>query len=119
MGALSRYFQKIAAGDESRHAMGVRAWAESVEGAVPIANAPHRQQVRVAGVVRRLTVYPIAGREHLELEVYDGTGEVNAVLMGRRKVGGVTLATHVVIDGVIGEQHGELRMMNPKLDVRS
>ena len=118
MGALSSYFKKVAEDDESRHADNIQRWSESVAGAVRIADAPRRQQVRVAGVVRRMTVFPEQGREHLELEVYDGTGEVNAVLMGRRKIGGVTLATHVVIDGVIGEHHGELRMMNPKLDVR-
>ncbi len=118
MGVLGRYFEKVSEDDESRHAAGIQAWSESVGGSVRIADAPRRALVKVAGVVQRMTVYPQAGKETLEVEIYDGTGELTAVLMGRRKMGGVTLAAKVVVEGVIGEQHGELRMINPRLEVR-
>ena len=55
---------------------------------VRIADAPLRQRVRIAGVIRRITVFPMEGNESLEALVSDGTGEVTVVFMGRRGIGG-------------------------------
>jgi hypothetical protein len=52
----------------------------------------------------------------LEALVSDGTGEVVVVFMGRRGIHGLTLGTRVAVEGVLAEQRGELRMMNPRLE---
>jgi hypothetical protein len=36
--------------------------------------------------------------------------------MGRRAIGGLSLGTKVVLDGVLGEQRGVVRMINPRLE---
>ncbi len=36
--------------------------------------------------------------------------------MGRRGMSGFSLGTKVVVEGVLGEQRGELRMINPRLE---
>ena len=56
--------------------------------------------------------------ESLEALVSDGTGEVIVVFMGRRGIGGLTLGKRVVVEGVIGEQHGAVRDDEPAPRVR-
>jgi RecG-like helicase len=63
-----------------------------------------------------MTVFPMQGKESLEALVSDGTGEVVVMFMGRRGISGLTLGTRVVVEGVLAEQRGELRMMNPRLE---
>jgi hypothetical protein len=60
-------------------------------GSVRIADAPLRQRVKIAGVIRRLTVFPMKDNESLEAVVSDGTGEVVIRFMGRRAIGGLGL----------------------------
>jgi RecG-like helicase len=116
MGVLRRWLDRLTESDEERLAAEFRHWARSVPGAVPIAEAPRRQKVKIAGVIKRITVLPVGGHESLEALVTDGTGEAVVVFMGRRGIGGFALGTKVAVEGVLGEQHGELRMINPRLE---
>ena len=72
--------------------------------------------MRVAGVIRRMTVLPMEGKEALQALISDGTGEVMIVFMGRREIGGLSLGKRVVVDGVLADQRGEIRMVNPRLE---
>jgi RecG-like helicase len=116
VGAIARWLARLNESDEERLAAETRAWADSMPGSVRLADAPKRQPVKVAGVIRRITVLPMEGAEALEALISDGTGEVTATFMGRRGIGGLSLGRHVVIQGVLSEQHGELRMVNPRLE---
>ena len=75
-------------------------------------------QVKLAGVVRRITVRPAHGYESLEAVLDDGTGEIEAVWMGRRTISGLSLGTHLVVDGVLSSQPkgGRAKMVNPKFE---
>jgi RecG-like helicase len=116
MGALRRFFDKLSESDEARHATEIRDWASTVAQSVRIADAPTREAVKIAGVIQRMTVFPIQGQESLEALVSDGTGEIAVVFMGRRGIHGLTLGTRVVVEGVIADQRGGRRMMNPRLE---
>ena len=65
---------------------------------------------RSPGVIRRLTVFPMKDNESLEAVVSDGTGEVVDPVHGapgdRRTQAS---ARSVVMEGVLGEQHGGSR----------
>ena len=117
MGALRRWLVRLTETDEARLDAGIRDWAESIPGSVRIGKAPLRQRVKIAGVIRRLTVFPTKDNEALETVVSDGTGEVIVRFTGRRAIGGLTLGTRVVVTGVLGEQHGRVQMMNPGLEL--
>ena len=116
MGVLRRLLDRLNESDETRLAEETRAWADTVEGSVRIAEAPLRQPVKIAGVIRRMTVLPMEGKEALQALVSDGTGEVTVVFMGRRGIGGLTLGKRVVVEGVLGEQRGDVRIVNPRLE---
>lgn len=117
MSGLRRFFERLNESDESRLAAEIREWAGQVDGAVAISEAPRRSRVKIAGVVRRLTVFPMRDNEALDVVLVDGTGEIVVRFMGRRTIGGLGLGTKVVVEGVIGEHLGVLQMMNPALEL--
>jgi RecG-like helicase len=116
VGVLRRILDRLNESDETRLAEETRAWAETVEGTVRIADAPMRQPARVAGVIRRMTVLPMEGKEALQALISDGTAELTIVFMGRRGIGGLSLGKRVVVEGVLAEHRGDIRMVNPRLE---
>lgn len=103
----------MAESDEDRLAGEIREWASNVPGTIRIADAPSRTHVKLAGVVKRITVRPVEGYASLEAQLSDGTGEVSVVWMGRRSIPGLTLGTRVVVEGVVAEQRAGRKMVNP------
>jgi hypothetical protein len=108
----------MAESDEQRYAEEVEAWAARVPGTVRIRDAAARSKVKLAGVVRRITVRPLEGHESLEAVLYDGTGEVTLIWMGRRSIHGLNLGTRLMVEGVLGEQRAERRLVNPTFEFR-
>ena len=116
MGAFRRWLDRLGESDEARLEAETREWAAGIEGSVRIGEAPNRERVKIAGVIRRLTVFPMRDNEALEALVSDGTGEVVVRFMGRRGIEGLGLGARVVVEGAIAEQRGERRMLNPLLE---
>ncbi|HYG73260.1 MAG TPA: OB-fold nucleic acid binding domain-containing protein [Actinomycetota bacterium] len=106
----------MAESDEQRYAEEIEEWCDAIPGTVRIEDAPTRSRVKLAGVVRRITVRPLEGSESLEALLYDGTGEVTVVWMGRRSIPGLGLGTRVVVEGMLGDQRGERRLVNPSFE---
>ncbi len=113
---IRRSLHRMAESDEQRLAEEIQGWAATIPGTTRIADAPVRSRAKIAGVVRRITVRPVEGYESLEALISDGTGEVEVVWMGRRSIPGLSLGTHLVVDGVLGEQRGQIRMVNPTFE---
>lgn len=120
MGGLKRFFGRLTESDEDRLSAEIREWVASVPDTTRIADIQPRTRVRVAGVVRRITVWPREGDEgeYLDALISDGTGEVNAEWFGRRSIPGLSLGTHLVIEGMLreGRLHGIRTITNPKFE---
>ena len=116
MGVFRRFFDRLSESDETRHAAEIKTWSDKIPGTVRIADTPPRERVRVARVVKRLTVFPMEGKESVEALISDGSGEALLVFMGRRGIQGLTLGTRVVVEGVLGDDRGVARMINPRLE---
>jgi RecG-like helicase len=106
----------MAESDEQRLAEEIQAWAATIPGTTRIGDAQARSGSKLAGVVRRITVRPVEGYESLEALISDGTGEIEVVWMGRRSIPGLSLGTRVVVEGVVAEQRGHMRMVNPTFE---
>ena len=79
-------------------------------------DADTRGRVKLAGVVRRITIRPVEGFEALEALLWDGTGEVSALWMGRRSIPGLVLGSRIIVDGVLGKEHERPRVVNPTFE---
>ena len=114
------FFGRLSETDEERLEAEVREWTSAVPNTVRIEDAPVREQVRVAGQVRRITVWPKEGNdtEYLEALLSDGTGQINAEWLGRRSIPGLKLGTRMVVEGVMREERNRTvpTMSNPKFE---
>ncbi len=68
-------------------------------GLVPINEAPDRERVCVQGTLRTVTLRPRGGVPALEAELYDGSGSINLVWLGRRRIGGISPGRAIRVGG--------------------
>lgn len=116
-GLLRRTLARLTSTDEQLEAAELREeCAES--GATPIAGAPERQFVTVAGTLRAVTLRPRAGVPALEAELYDGSGSVSIVWLGRRRIPGITCGRPLKAAGLITLDEGRRVMFNPWYELR-
>ena len=93
---------------------------ETVEaGCCPIAQAPDRQPVWLHGTLRTVTLRPRGGVPALEAELYDGTGVLTVVWLGRRRIAGIEPGRNLSVEGRIGVQDGTRVMFNPRYELRA
>jgi len=111
-----RLVDRLTETDEDRLGAEIREWADTVPGSVRIADAPDRQRVKLAGAVRRITIRPVKGFEGMRLLLYDGTGEVSVLFLGRRSIPGLTLGSRLVVEGVLGRLGSARQMVNPSFE---
>ena len=105
--------------DEARLAAELRTWAAKVPGTTAIADGAVRERARFAGVVRRITVRPVHGFDALEVELYDGSGELSVLWLGRRTIPGLTLGSRLAVEGVLGLDRDRRRVVNPTFEFLS
>lgn len=82
-------------------------------GLTPIAEAPTRTPILVAGEVQSLQVVPRAGSNSLEVTIDDGSGRAVGVFTGRRRIGGVDCGRRLLFEGVGRLEAGRLVVVNP------
>jgi hypothetical protein len=102
--------------DEARLAAELQEWRRGVPGTIAIAEGPPRARGRFAGVVRRITVRPTHGFDALEVDLYDGSGDLSVLWLGRRTISGLTLGSRLVVEGVLASDHGRRRVVNPTFE---
>lgn len=88
-------------------------------GATPICECNERARVAVCGTLRAVTVQPRSGEPTLEAELYDGSGVVDIVWLGRRRIAGIEPGRMLRAEGVVTEQGGRKVMFNPRYELWS
>lgn len=83
-------------------------------GVTPIAKCVPGEKAWICGSVRWLTVRPVATSPAVEIEVFDGTGAVRVIWMGRREIGGIDPGRRLVIHGRITAVGREPVIYNPR-----
>ncbi|MFS3129616.1 OB-fold nucleic acid binding domain-containing protein [Nocardioides sp. Bht2] len=86
-------------------------------GQVSIADAPDREQVRLSGTVRSVTLRPRGGVPALEAELDDGSGVVTLIWLGRRRILGVSAGRSIAVRGRIGVQDNDRVIFNPRYEL--
>jgi hypothetical protein len=78
-----------------------------------------RDRCELEGVLKTVTLRPRGGVPALEAELYDGTGSVTLIWLGRRRITGIEPGRTVRVEGRVGV-HEDVRMMfNPRYDLRA
>jgi hypothetical protein len=82
-----------------------------------IAEAPDREIVRLRGTLRTVTLRPRGGVPALEAELFDGSGVVTIVWLGRRHIAGIGPGRSLQVQGRIGVHDGMRTLYNPRYEL--
>jgi DNA/RNA endonuclease YhcR with UshA esterase domain len=91
----------------------------SSAGATHVAECSVGAPVCVAGSLRAVVLRPRAGVPTLEAELYDGTGTVTLIWLGRRRIRGIDPGRNVVVRGRLTRQDGRPTIYNPSYELRA
>jgi len=87
-------------------------------GCCMISEAPDRAMTELHGTLRTVTLRPRGGVPALEAELYDGSGIITLVWLGRRRIAGIEPGRAVRVAGRIGVQEQSRVMYNPRYELK-
>lgn len=94
-----------------------RTHGSGTEGFDRIGEVEDRERVRLRGTLRTVTLRPRGGVPALEAELYDGTGTIVVIWLGRRTIAGVNPGRSLSVEGRIGRHEGQRIMYNPRYEL--
>jgi hypothetical protein len=109
-------FHRLAADETELQAEDLQETVDVV-GATPVSRCDARQRVRVAGTLRTVTLRPHGGVPALEAELWDGSGSVALVFLGRRRIAGIEPGRCLVARGRLSVKGGQRTIYNPLYDL--
>ncbi len=86
-------------------------------GGTPVQELPDRRPACVCGTVRSVTLRPRAGVPALVAQLYDGTGVLDVVWLGRREVAGVAAGRRLRVRGRVAQRDGRPVVFNPSYEL--
>jgi hypothetical protein len=86
-------------------------------GGTPIAQLELRQPARVCGTLRAVTLRPRAGVPALVAELYDGSGSLAVIWLGRRQIRGIEPGRRIRVEGMVTETAGNRTIFNPRYEL--
>ena len=116
-GLLRRAVRRLTAEPQQLDDADMQKESES-KGATAVDKCQMRKQVTVFGTIRSMTLRPRAGVPALEVELYDGTGTVTLVWLGRRVIAGLSPGRQLRAIGRIATVDDRRLMFNPRYDLR-
>jgi hypothetical protein len=115
-GRLRRAVSRLASEADVLEARDLQRAAAS-HGATAVTDCQNRKQVVVMGTVRSLTLRPRAGVPTLEVDLYDGSGTVTLVWLGRRELAGIMPGRRLRATGRITTSGGRRVIFNPRYEL--
>ncbi len=82
-----------------------------------IASLTQREVAQVTGVVHSMAVPPRDHRPEVRVELYDGSGILELVWLGRRSIRGIETGTYLTVSGRVACEDDRLVMYNPAYDL--
>lgn len=112
MSALGNLLHRLTASRDELEAADERR-TSLARGAAPCADLLPRRRAKVAGVVVALTYRPRGESPALVARLFDGSGSIDLVFLGRREVPGVDCGRRLVAEGMVAFEDGRQVMFNP------
>ena len=116
-GRFKRALARLALDDAELASRELQGRSEQV-GATAVNLCQTGEPVRVAGTLRSVTLRPRGGAPTLEAELYDGTGGVTLVWLGRRRIGGVECGRRLVAHGRLTVHDGRPTIYNAAYELQ-
>ena len=117
-GRLKRALHRLTADEEELDSAQLRS-ETTATGATAVDECSVGSPVCVAGTLRAVMLRPLAGVPTLEAELYDGTGTVTLVWLGRRRIRGIDPGRTLVARGRLTRRDGRPTLFNPEYELRA
>jgi hypothetical protein len=108
---------KLTADRDALHAADLQAECRD-EGATPIADTAAHDYVDVAGTLRTVTLRPRGTSLTMEADLWDGTGSVTLVWLGRRDIPGIRPGRRITVHGRVAQVKDERTIYNPSYQLQ-
>jgi amino acid transporter len=109
--------RRLTAGRDVLHAEELQAEIGS-RNATPIGDCADREVANVTGVLRSVTLRPRGPSLTMEADLWDGTGHITLVWLGRRNIPGVHPGRGIVVRGRVARIKGERTIYNPVYELQ-
>jgi hypothetical protein len=87
------------------------------ENMTPIGSITWRKRAHVQGVVNSIKSAPTGASPVVEVEIWDSTGGVTLQFLGRREISGLEVGASLKAEGMVGENNGQLIILNPSYEI--
>ncbi|MGI9171481.1 MAG: amino acid permease [Candidatus Nanopelagicus sp.] len=87
------------------------------ENLTPIGNITWRKRAHVQGRVNSIKAAPSDSSPIVEVEVWDESGGVTLQFLGRREITGLEVGAELRAEGMVGENNGQLVILNPSYEI--
>ena len=87
------------------------------ENLTPIGNITWRKRAHVQGRVNSIKAAPSGSSPVVEVEVWDESGGVTLQFLGRREITGLDVGSELRAEGMVGENNGQLVILNPSYEI--
>ena len=91
-----------------------RVGSSSESGVTPVAQCEVGETVTIEGVVHSISLRPQAITPALEVDLYDGSGHVQVIWLGRRSIPGIQAGRSLVVVGRMTRMGEQCTIFNPK-----
>ena len=110
--SLRERWSRLVAPQHEVHAEEERVTAVRL-GGTPLSDLRARTRVTACGTLHSVTLRPRAGVPALEAELYDGTGSLTLVWLGRRQIAGIEPGRRIRVHGLVTDVPGRKVIYNP------
>jgi amino acid transporter len=87
------------------------------EDVTPIGKIEWRKRSKVHGRVTSIATAPRGSAPMLQVEVWDETGGITLNFLGRREIAGLEVGMEMRAEGMVGEEEGQLTILNPSYEL--
>jgi amino acid transporter len=84
---------------------------------MPIGSITWRRRAHVQGVVNSIKSAPAGASPYVEVEIWDKSGGVTLQFLGRREISGLEVGAQLKAEGMVGENNGQLIILNPSYEI--
>ena len=117
-GWFARTLQRLTADDHTIDAEELRAGSANA-GCEPVSACRKGAVVTVTGRLKSVVYTPRETVPTLEAELFDGSGSVTLVWLGRRRILGIEPGRSLVAQGRLNDIDGRLVIFNPRYELRA
>lgn len=115
---LKELLHSLSASQAEVEAAEERVEAGRSAGCTSVQDAALRRRAKVSGVLRSVTFRPREGVPALEAELYDGSGSLAVVWLGRREIAGIVPGRRLTAEGMLCLVDGRRTIFNPRYELR-